>query len=515
MSPLSLSPAYRIGMMLILLAAIGLCSMAWRGLVKQRDMVWSEAQIEASEVAKEFLAELNQRSRTIQKYEFPPTPGTTPFDRSASLPELREQMALNERTLTGLPVSVLAAFEVAKRSGNVRDGETARNLALKRWPDLTTPLVLQNLARLAEEQQWEGDFSNWETTWQADEKARDLARSVREPGWLWHEGQLSRIEFIDEQQFSFLTLPEQLDNDPGKGRFGIALHHEGKIWGRSGKELFHQELGFTALAIGVLDPLAIEAPWREQRKNTIALLSFAILIIAIGIFIITRGLLREKKISHAKGQFVASVTHELRAPVGAMRLMADGLNSGKLAPEKTAVFNRLLSRESSRLSVLIENVMDLARLEDGQRAIKLEELEFEEIITEVCEMMAMQAEESKMTLIKIGDPLRVKADPVILRQILVNLIDNALKFSPPGGTVTISWGPGWWFSIADQGPGIPPEHLPHIFDRFYRGENELRRKTKGVGIGLSLVKELAALHRGTVSVTNQNGALFKVTFPNS
>jgi signal transduction histidine kinase len=225
-----------------------------------------------------------------------------------------------------------------------------------------------------------------------------------------------------------------------------------------------------------------------------------------------KGVLKEKKAAHAKGQFVASVTHELRAPVGSMRLMADALEGGKLTTEKEGEFHRLMARESGRLSVLIENVMDLARVEDGRRAIHKEVFSLPDLVAEVCEMMALPALEKEVVFKQDGRELEVEADALVIRQVLVNLIDNAIKFSPAKGEVLIAWSGDWWLSVSDQGPGIPEEDRERIFERFYRREDELRRKTQGVGIGLSLVKELVTLHDGAVKVEQDEGAVFRVEF---
>ena len=132
-----------------------------------------------------------------------------------------------------------------------------------------------------------------------------------------------------------------------------------------------------------------------------------------------------------------------------------------------------MARESGRLSVLIENVMDLARVEDGKRAVHREVFLLPDLITEVCKMMALPALEKKVTFRQEGPALEVEADALVVRQILVNLIDNAIKFSPSGGEILMTWDEGWWFSVADQGPGIPKEDREAIFERFYRRENEL------------------------------------------
>ena len=242
------------------------------------------------------------------------------------------------------------------------------------------------------------------------------------------------------------------------------------------------------------------------------MIGLAVLAVGAGLWVMIQGVRKEKKMAHAKSQFVASVTHELRAPVGSIRLMADSLEAGKVRDGKMEEFHRLMARESGRLSVLIENVMDLARVEDGKRVIRSEDVELTELVAEVCAMMSIQARELEVTLVPSEEELVAKADPVALRQILVNLIDNALKFSPKGGKVTIEWGGNWWLRVADQGPGVPEENQERIFERFFRGEDELRRKTKGVGIGLSLVKELVELHGGKVSVWNEDGAVFQIDF---
>ncbi|MFT6180969.1 MAG: signal transduction histidine kinase [Paracoccaceae bacterium] len=503
---------YRFGIAMILIAAFALGIMAWRGLANHRELVWSEARDEAELVAERFQERLEREVRQIHFYDYPPAPGSFDFDAKASLDELREQMTLDKRTTAGLPVAVLAAYEVAKRSGSVRDGELARDLALKRWPDLTSPLILERLEKLAEEHRWEGNFSDWQDDWDTEEAARDLIRETDGLGWMEKEGRLHRVEELGEGSFSHIVL----SNDSSRWRdgrnYGVELRTVDFSLGEVGKVLWKRTLGNATFSVGILDSEALEAEWRSRKNGTLLILGFAALVIGAGTWMMTRGILLEKKNSHAKSQFVASVTHELRAPVGAMRLMADSLQSGKLAKDKVAEFHGLMARESGRLSVLIENVMDLARVEDGQRVLRAEEVQLEEIAAEVCEMMTMQAKDKGITFAQAGSPLTVSADPVALRQILVNLVDNAIKFSPAGSEVTLDWGEGWWVSVRDQGSGIDEADRTRIFERFYRGEDELRRKTKGVGIGLSLVKELVDLQGGKVSVSNKNGAVFKVVF---
>ena len=511
----SSSSSLRLGVILVLISTIFLAIIAWRGLQNHRDLVWSEARDLAGEVADRFEKEVERNIREIRFYQYPPTPGNFEFDAKASLEDLREQTNSEERTSAGLPVAVLAAFEIAKRSGSIRDGELARDLARDRWPDLTSPLILKRLEDLANEHQWAGDFYTWERSWQSDEEVRELIQSLETEGWAAHGEALHYIQKLDEHRYSYLSLTYPSFEFHLSRQVEIQLRTSELTLGDSGTTLVKRPFKNAELSVGVHDPSSLETEWRARRRDTILMLGLSTLVIGAGMWIMTRGILKEKKVAHAKSQFVASVTHELRAPVGSMRLMADSLQSGKLSEEKASEFHRLMSRESGRLSVLIENVMDLARVEDGQRVLRIEVVAFEEVISEICEMLAVQAEEKGVTFKHSGSPLEIEADPVALRQVLVNLIDNALKFSPKGGTITLSWGKGWWFSIADEGPGIDEKDRMHIFDRFYRGEDELTRQTKGVGIGLSLVKELVELHGGKVSVSEGKGAEFKVEFPES
>ena len=313
------------------------------------------------------------------------------------------------------------------------------------------------------------------------------------------------------------TLKNSLEREGlSKGRWmGAAMTIRKARLGEAGEVLATREIPGGVLEVGVIDAAGLEAGWREQFRWVVTMIALAVLAVGAGLWVMMLGVFKERKMAYAKSQFVASVTHELRAPVGSIRLMADALESGKVRTQKVGEFHRLMARESGRLSVLIENVMDLAKVEDGRRAIRLEEVELCGLVEEVCEMMAMQAEETGVRFEHSDQELVVTADPVALRQILVNLIDNAVKFSPREGTVRIGWEEGWSLTVADEGPGVPEGDREKIFERFYRGEDELRRTTKGVGIGLSLVKELAELQGGRVSVANEGGAVFKIEFRES
>ena len=221
-----------------------------------------------------------------------------------------------------------------------------------------------------------------------------------------------------------------------------------------------------------------------------------------------------------KSQFVASVSHELRAPVASIRLMADALEAEKVSAETAKDFHRLIAREGARLSTLVGNVLDHARIEQGRRIWKMEPCDLADLTTGTLQVMEPLAQEKNIKLGSHLSPVEASVDAGAMQQALVNLLDNAIKFSPPGSTVetSLSMDDGFWkLSVRDQGPGIPPEEQGRVFERFYRLGDELRRETQGTGIGLSLVKSIAEAHGGTVRLQSGagKGSTFTLRIPTS
>jgi signal transduction histidine kinase len=223
------------------------------------------------------------------------------------------------------------------------------------------------------------------------------------------------------------------------------------------------------------------------------------------------------------------VSHELRAPIGSIRLMAEALHDGKVAGGAAREFHRLIAGESARLSQMVENVLDFARIEEGRKRYQFEETDLQQLAADTLRLLAPLAAERGITLVPELSCVTATVDPAAIQQALVNLLDNAIKFSPEGGTVTVgleeaapalpqdaegstrdACGPRWVLSVRDQGPGIPPAERERIFERFYRLGNELRRETQGAGIGLSIVKHIAEGHGGRVAVCEGEGGLGSV-----
>ncbi|MEY2409155.1 MAG: two-component system, OmpR family, phosphate regulon sensor histidine kinase PhoR [Verrucomicrobiota bacterium] len=293
------------------------------------------------------------------------------------------------------------------------------------------------------------------------------------------------------------------------------------------------EDGVEALEVGI-HLVGREMLYERQRSRS---LLFCLLIAAsaaaacVGFVAARRAFLRSEQLSEMKSNFVSSVSHELRAPIASVRLMAENLERGKIPdPARQQDYFRFIMQECRRLGTLIENVLDFARIEQGRKQYDFEPTDMSALVAQAVKLMEPAAAEKKVTL-RIeeaaggaapvsGSRGAPSVDGPALQQALVNLLDNAIKHSPNGGIVAIaasfnSTGDAFHLSVADDGPGIAPAEHDKIFERFYRCGSELRRETPGVGIGLSIVKHIAEAHGGRVSVQSEpgHGSRFTMELP--
>jgi two-component system phosphate regulon sensor histidine kinase PhoR len=230
-----------------------------------------------------------------------------------------------------------------------------------------------------------------------------------------------------------------------------------------------------------------------------------------------------KRLNRIRQDFVANVSHELRTPVATVRALTDSLLDGALEDEEKAErFLRDLSRETNRLSSLIEDLLALSRLEAKEADLQIEEFDLAELVRECIDAKGKLAEEYKVEveLVPSAETKRVRADRRLLRAALNNLIDNAVKYNRSGGRVEVALlaggdGGDAVIEVRDNGIGIPRGELPRIFERFYRVDKTRSRETGGTGLGLSIVKHIADLHGGSVTAESEEGegSVFTVTIP--
>ncbi len=222
-------------------------------------------------------------------------------------------------------------------------------------------------------------------------------------------------------------------------------------------------------------------------------------------------LARQRRLNAMMSNFVASVSHELRAPVASLGLLAERLGDGRIAgAEEQARYHKLIRGESRRLSATIENVLTFSRRERGRLAREQDLCDLTALLRDALDIVRPLAEERRVTLDGAlpEESVERELDPAAIRQAVLNLLDNALKFSPPGGTIHLSLrgeNGTATITVRDEGPGVPPGERLRIFEPFYRIGSELRRETPGIGIGLAIVREAALAHHGTVLVRDAPG----------
>jgi two-component system sensor histidine kinase VicK len=219
-----------------------------------------------------------------------------------------------------------------------------------------------------------------------------------------------------------------------------------------------------------------------------------------------------------RNNFVAAVSHELKTPLTAIRMYGEMLRDGLVPSEaKRDEYHRQITTESERLSRLINNVLEFARLEKGTREVALASGALAPTVREVAQLMRPHVEGEGFELcVAVGDalpPVRFEADAVM--QILWNLVDNAIKYGRDGAPRRIelrAWhdGGGVHVAVRDHGPGVAARQLGKIFEPFYRGESELTRRNKGTGLGLALVRGLAERMDATVRARNVPDGGFEV-----
>ncbi|MCC6997790.1 MAG: HAMP domain-containing protein [Deltaproteobacteria bacterium] len=227
-----------------------------------------------------------------------------------------------------------------------------------------------------------------------------------------------------------------------------------------------------------------------------------------------------RRLEQIRRDFVANVSHELRTPVAAMQGAAETLGARALAPAEQREFLAVIERHAHRLTHLVAELLSLAELEARRPgATPAEPVALAELGAEVARTVEPRAaSRGSHVSIEIAADTRVLAHPAGLEQVLENLLDNALKYGRAGGTVTVSATSSAGrvvLTVADDGPGIAAEHLPRLFERFYRVDPGRSRELGGTGLGLAIVKHLCEAMGATVSVDSApgQGARFNVSLP--
>jgi len=237
--------------------------------------------------------------------------------------------------------------------------------------------------------------------------------------------------------------------------------------------------------------------------------------------IMVRNISDRAQLEQMKSDFINRASHELRTPITTMLLMVNLIDGGS-TPEEFKGFWDVLKSEISREKMLVENLLNVARLDSGRTHLRFGEVDAMKMLTSVVDQFEIQAREKGLDLELLPAPERspvlVKADEISLTQVFVNLVGNAVKFTPAGGQVVVqiyAREAGYDITVRDTGIGIPTEDLPNLYSRFFRGRNAIENEIPGTGIGLYIVQSIVEKHGGKLTVKSEvgKGTTFVVWMP--
>lgn len=257
-----------------------------------------------------------------------------------------------------------------------------------------------------------------------------------------------------------------------------------------------------------------EKSWISGRRMVVAEGVFFTACLAWGLWVIRRSAAREVSLARQRRNFLLSITHELKSPIAAMRLVFETLSRRALSPEKSAPLLANGLKDADRLQNLVESMLLAARLEDNWRPAT-ELLDFVQIARESVESLKVRFPNANMAVDFTQEHIGVQADRLGLTAVVHNLLENALKYAPEGTLVLLRAAQKdghLHFSVADRGPGIPDNEKQTVFEKFYRMGNEDTRETTGTGLGLYIVSQVVKAHRGHIRILDNKpqGAIFEV-----
>ena len=281
-------------------------------------------------------------------------------------------------------------------------------------------------------------------------------------------------------------------------------------------ELFHEkaarDLVATVLSGDEAEPQELERVGRTLLVTGRALPNG-------GGLLVIRDVTELRRLEAVRRDFVANVSHELKTPLTSIAGYAETLATEASPGTQTERFARPILSNARRMHRLVDDLLDLSRIESGRWQPHPELVDVRELADDAWAAFADRARERRIQFtVAAGDVHHIAADPDALRQVLTNLLDNALRHSPTGGRITVSLesAPGGVIvSVADTGSGIAPNHLPRIFERFYRADPGRSREEGGTGLGLAIVKHLVEAHGGRVEAqsTLGKGTTVRMFFP--
>jgi two-component system phosphate regulon sensor histidine kinase PhoR len=229
-----------------------------------------------------------------------------------------------------------------------------------------------------------------------------------------------------------------------------------------------------------------------------------------GIVLVFHDISELKKLEQMRKDFVVNVSHELKTPITSIKGFSETLIDGAMKDEKLLEnFLSIILKESDRLQSLVQDLLDLSKMEQSGFSIDWEKVNLTEVLEEIVVMLRGKAEDKQITIeYNENEPIFIDGDPYRLKQIFLNLVNNAIAYTPSNGNVSVSLeedAEQVYVNVADTGIGIMENELPRIFERFYRVDKARTRNSGGTGLGLAIVKHLVEAHHGSIGVMSRHG----------
>ncbi len=321
------------------------------------------------------------------------------------------------------------------------------------------------------------------------------------------------------------------DIDRGNSRMNV-IDEEGsivfgppiKVGGFTVGRPFPTTLYNWRLQVGLTSAEELGQKVERQRLLEIGMVLFAALVAIAGVAIVVIAAVKERRLAALESDFVANVSHELKTPLALVRMFGEMLLEGRVPSEdKRKQYLQIIVSESERLTALIENVLDFAKVERGKAAYEFAPGQVEEVVARAVEVFRYRAEREGMDVgLRIEEGLPpASIDDRAIELAVINLLDNAFKYAKEGGRIDVDVtraARSVRVRVSDRGPGIDPEDRARIFERFVRGRASAETRVRGSGIGLSLVKHIAESHGGSIQVKSPitddtRGCAFELSIP--
>lgn len=335
------------------------------------------------------------------------------------------------------------------------------------------------------------------------------------------------VAWHDVPQIVHYLLPRLLEDATGHARMYVADEEGRTVYGEPmrGGELtvgrpFQTTLYGWRLHATLTTAAEYGANVERKRELEMVMVGVSFLVVVAGVVIVVVAAERERRLAALKSEFVANVSHELKTPLALVRMFSELLATDRVRDDaKRKQYLSIILRESERLSALIENVLDFARVERGKAAYEFSDDDLGDTVTRAVEAYRYRAEREGVELAVVVAPELppTRHDGRAIELALLNLLDNGVKYAKDGKRLEVRVAPRGTRTIElrvmDHGPGIPPDERRRVFERFVRGRNARDRRVRGSGIGLALVRHIARSHGGQawVEPTPGGGATFVVT----